>query len=125
MKRPLVVFSVLYICGIVFAHELGSTRFAAAVAGIMAMTVAIGCKLLNCRRWILLAATAFFLLGAAVYTETERHMTEKTEYYIGKAIRVEGYVDGTPEINEYGMRFILKVKNIAIFDSDVLKTLKN
>lgn len=124
MKRPLVVFSVLYICGIVFAHELGSTRFAAAVAGIMAMTVAIGCKLLNCRRWILLAATAFFLLGAAVYTETERHMTEKTEYYIGKAIRVEGYVDGTPEINEYGMRFILKVKNIAIFDSDVLKNIE-
>ena len=38
--------------------------------------------------------------------------------------QVEGYVDGTPEINEYGMRFILKVKNIAIFDSDVLKTLK-
>ena len=62
------------------------------------------------------AGNAFFLLGIGY--KRKDTLTENG-YYIGKAIRVEGY--GTPRINEYGMRFILKVKNIAIFDSDIKK----
>jgi competence protein ComEC len=115
VKRPLVVFTLMLVLGIVNANEVKSLKLAAIITTVMLAISFIGTYMLNCRRWIIFTAILFFFAGSAVYTAATTAMERKTEGFIGEIICVNGFVDGLPETNEYGIRFPIKAKKITIY----------
>src|SRR5690554_443191 len=113
MKRPLVVFSVMYMAGVVLAHEFCSINPIIILAIAMMFIVTFGACLLNCRIWILFTAVVFFLAGGAVYSLSKSDMEKKVEPITGKYVQAEGFIDEAPVINEYGSSLVLKVVRIS------------
>jgi competence protein ComEC len=112
MKRPLVLFCLSLIAGIVCTNITHSYLFAVLSCLVIALILFV---LLNNKKgsiFVLSGMVLFYLTGALYYLYTYNQNLYKFEAYAGKSVLIKGYIDSAPDIKESGITYILKVEEI-------------
>lgn len=114
MKRPLVLFSLSLIAGIVSTNITHSYLFAVLSCLVVALVLLV---LLNNKKgstFVLIGMVLFYLVGAVYYLYTYNRNLHKFEAYAGKPVLIKGYIDSAPNIKESRITYLLKVEEIEI-----------
>lgn len=112
MKRPLVLFCLSLIAGIVCTNITHSYLFAVLSCLVIALILLV---LLNNKKgstFVLFGMVLFYITGAFYYLYTFNQNLYKFEDYAGKSVIIKGYIDSVPDIKESGITYILKVEEI-------------
>ncbi len=121
IKRPLCLFAVFFIFGILVINGYGLNRFLTISAVILLGFICLLKKLCNLKT-IILISFSFFIAGGVLFYNAKFQYTESFKEYYGSPIEMKGYIDS--EIQESGngkSSFVLKTEAV-VYKNKTIKT---
>ncbi|HEY5583454.1 MAG TPA: DNA internalization-related competence protein ComEC/Rec2 [Ruminiclostridium sp.] len=111
-KRPLCLFCVSFITGILICNSIGISFFLVFVAlNLLAIVL-----LFNKIKKIIIAVfilLAFFAFGGVMFNNAEKTYTASFNEFYSKSVTLEGYVDSEIEKADDKVKFFMKTTNIT------------
>jgi len=106
-KRPLCLFCLSFIAGILLAYNLG-LYFTFVLSAIGFLVLVIAYKKLKRTIILLFISLIFFTVGSLLYNNSEKEFIYDLKDYYGKLINLEGYVDSEVERDGDKLKFTFK-----------------
>lgn len=113
MKRPLVLFCLALITGILSAHITRSYMFAALSCAVVGIIILALPAFSTQNRFITLGIVLFYLFGAVYYLYSYNQNFHKFEEFSGKQVVVKGYIDSAPDIKDSRVSYTLRTKEVS------------
>ncbi len=114
MKRPLILFSLSLIFGIVCTNITHSYLFAVLSCFVLALILFAFFNRKEGSTFVLIGMILFYLTGAVYYLYTYNQNMYKFNEYAGKSVVIKGYIDSAPDIKESRITYLLKVEEIDV-----------
>lgn len=121
MKRPLFLFSIALIGGIITAFLTGS--YLAIIMSIFVLTfliIIISFKYPD-ERLIIISTLIFYSIGAIEYLYLDNLNTNKFKEFSNQQVEINGYIDSEPDIREAKIMYV--VKTHKIISTDITKNI--
>lgn len=115
-KRPLVLFAIAHIAGIIIGNYTSSFAFAAAFLILIAAFFYAVYDRLGTKKYISIGILVFYALGAFQFLCVESINNGKFAQYASEYVRVRGYIASEPDLKESKVSYIVKVEEIGFND---------
>lgn len=113
MKRPMLLFAVSNIAGILTGYILNSYFMGALAFFILLVLITCLRKLLKGKILLAIAAVLIYLIGAVEYIYVYNACTVRFTSFDGEHVVIRGMVDSEPDIRETGISYIVRVEEIT------------
>ncbi|MCX7921922.1 MAG: DNA internalization-related competence protein ComEC/Rec2 [Clostridia bacterium] len=114
MKRPLLLFSISMIVGILTAQSTGSYLLALLIPiSALVFYIIVFYKKIPELMGILIGMSIFFILGSCEYLYTDGKNVSKFNEFVGKEVIIEGIIDTEPDIREQKVMYAVKTKKVT------------
>jgi competence protein ComEC len=117
MKRPLSLFSILFIAGILTARASESYFFIAASICVLSVFIYLFHKNLNVPNYLLFGMILFYSIGAFEYQYLNNLNATKYKDFLGKQVLIRGFVDSEADIRSSTVAYVIKTSEIIEKDS--------
>ncbi len=113
MKRPLLIYAIAMICGIISAYITGSYFFIIFSTAFLAFAAFIVTVRHGGHRYIFVGLVIFYLFGALHFIGADRSNSGKFTGLYGKDIVLKGFVDSNPDIRDYKISYVIRTAEVV------------
>ncbi|AEY66475.1 DNA internalization-related competence protein ComEC/Rec2 [Clostridium sp. BNL1100] len=113
IKRPLCLFAVSFILGILLINSIGLNRFLI-ISSIMMLAIICLLKKLGNLKTIIFILLSFFIAGGMLFYNAEYRYIGSFNQYYGIPVEVKGFIDSEIQNSEDGKsNFVLKTESVV------------
>ncbi|TYQ18385.1 UNVERIFIED_CONTAM: competence protein ComEC [Acetivibrio alkalicellulosi] len=118
MKRPLLLFSISLICGILIAHFTQSYLFIGLSFITLVLIVLVVFDIRKQKSFVMLWTILFFLIGASNYLFVYNKNINKFIEFSDKEVEIKGYIISDPQIKNSRITYVLKTEKVRLLKGD-------
>ncbi|MCX8131747.1 MAG: DNA internalization-related competence protein ComEC/Rec2 [Clostridia bacterium] len=113
MNRPLLLFSIALIMGILTAFYSGSILIIVFFTVIISLILIFLKRQLGLKGYLVAGIITFFLLGTIEYLFVSSSIENRFSGFIGENVSLRGYLVSEPDIKEQKITYVMKTYEIA------------
>jgi len=111
IKRPLCLFCVSFITGILLCNNIGISFFLVFIALYLLAIILLFNRIKKIIALVIISLT-FFALGGVVFNNAEKTYTKAFEEFYNSTLTIEGYIDSEIEKTDGKIKFFLKTNKL-------------
>ncbi len=112
VKRPLCLFCISFITGILLCDSIGISFFLILIALCILFAILLFSKIKKIIV-VVLVSLAFLTFGGVIFNIAENNYTNKYDEFYGSKVIIDGYVDSEAEDSDGKIKFYIKTNNIT------------